>query len=111
LANSSPTLWAKAQATAAEIFLILNTYVFSNVKNDDTMQPPADGAGEPITRMVWLVKIRLLDNKLDPWLLLTDWEVAIEAQALRIFQMYRQGWGVEKQLLANQQRQSSQLQG
>jgi len=53
------------------------------------------GAGETITRSVWLVEVRLLDTTLDPWLLLTDWEVATEAQALRIFQMYRQRWGVE----------------
>jgi hypothetical protein len=53
------------------------------------------GAGETITRRVWLVEVRLMDTTLDPWLLLTDWEVASEAQALRIFQMYRQRWGVE----------------
>jgi len=53
------------------------------------------GAGEIVTRTVWLVEIRLLDSALEPWLLLTDWEVESEAQALRIFQMYRQRWGVE----------------
>lgn len=53
------------------------------------------GEGETIRRIVGLVEIRLLDTKLDPWLLLTDWEVATEAQAWRIFQMYRQRWGVE----------------
>lgn len=53
------------------------------------------GAGATITRSVWLVEVRLMDTTLDPWLLLTDWEVASEAQALRIFQMYRQRWGVE----------------
>jgi hypothetical protein len=53
------------------------------------------GAGETVTRSVWLVEVRLLDTKLEPWLLLTDWEVATEAQALRIFRMYRQRWGVE----------------
>ena len=53
------------------------------------------GDGELITRIVWLVEIRLLDTKLDPWLLVTDWEIATEVQALRIFQMYRQRWGVE----------------
>jgi len=52
-------------------------------------------AGEQLTQRVWLVEIRLLDTKLDPWLLLTDWEVVTEAQALRIFQMYRQRRGVE----------------
>jgi hypothetical protein len=53
------------------------------------------GEGQALRRIVWLVEIRLLDTKLDPWLLLTDWEVVTEAQALRIFQMYRQRWGVE----------------
>jgi len=53
------------------------------------------GHGERFTRRVWLVEIRLLATKLDPWLLLTDWELVTEAQVLRIFQMYRQRWGVE----------------
>src|SRR5204863_1955 len=53
------------------------------------------GGGETVTRSVWLVEVRLLDTKLEPWLLLTDWEVATEVQALRIFRMYRQRWGVE----------------
>jgi hypothetical protein len=52
-------------------------------------------SGTTVTRQVWLVEIRLVDTALEPWLLLTDWEVATEAQALRIFQMYRQRWGVE----------------
>jgi hypothetical protein len=53
------------------------------------------GSGTTVTRQVWLVEIRLADTALEPWLLLTDWEVATAAQALRIFQMYRQRWGVE----------------
>ena len=79
---------AKRQTVTAEIRAcpIRLTYA-SNVRRT--------GAREQITRRVWLVEIRLLDTKLDPWLLLTDWEVATAAQALRIFQMYRQRWGVE----------------
>jgi len=79
---------AKRQSVTAEIRAcpIRLTYA-SNVRRT--------GAGELIRRMVWLVEIRLLSTKLDPWLLLTDWEVVTEAQALRIFQMYRQRWGVE----------------
>lgn len=79
---------AKRQTVTAEIRAcpIRLTYA-SNVRRT--------GAGEQITRRAWLVEIRLLDTKLDPWLLLTDWEVATEPQALRIFQMYRQRWGVE----------------
>jgi hypothetical protein len=79
---------AKRQSVTAEIRAcpIRLTYA-SNVRRL--------GAGEQITRMVWLVEIRLLDTKRDPWLLLTDWEVVTEGQALRIFQMYRQRWGVE----------------
>jgi hypothetical protein len=52
-------------------------------------------SGTTVTRQVWLLEIRLVDTALEPWLLLTDWEVATETQALRIFQMYRQRWGVE----------------
>jgi len=54
-------------------------------------------AGEAVwvTKMVWLVEVRLLDSNLEPWVLLTDWEVESEAQAVRIFQMYRQRWSVE----------------
>ncbi len=53
------------------------------------------GAGVTITKLVWLVEVRLLDSALDPWVLITDWEVTNEAQAVRIFQMYRQRWSVE----------------
>jgi hypothetical protein len=44
---------------------------------------------------LWLVEVRLRDTKLEPWLLLTDWPVADEQSALRIFRMYRQRWAVE----------------
>jgi hypothetical protein len=79
---------AKRQSVTVEICAcpIRLTYA-SNVRRK--------GEGELLTRQVWLVEIRLLDTKLEPWLLLTDWEVGTEAQAVRIFQMYRQRWGVE----------------
>jgi DDE family transposase len=54
------------------------------------------GEGQSVSRSVWLLEIQLLDTNLEPWLLLTDWEVATAAQALRIFQMYRQRWSVEE---------------
>jgi hypothetical protein len=53
------------------------------------------GSGATVTRQVWLVEIRLLDTALESWLLLTDWAVTSAAQAVRIFQIYRQRWGVE----------------
>jgi hypothetical protein len=53
------------------------------------------GPGAQITQTVWVLDVRALDTMLEPWLLLTDWEVSNEAQALRMFQMYRQRWGVE----------------
>jgi DDE family transposase len=53
------------------------------------------GEGEVVSKVVWLVEVRLLDTTLDPWVLLTDLEVESEAQALRIFEMYRQRWSVE----------------
>jgi hypothetical protein len=54
------------------------------------------GSGEMVERTLWLVEIQLLDTALEPWLLITDWEVESAAQAVRIFQMYRQRWGVEE---------------
>jgi hypothetical protein len=53
------------------------------------------GAGEVVEQVLWLVEVRLLDTKLEPWLLLTDWEVETEQEALRVFRMYRQRWAVE----------------
>lgn len=54
------------------------------------------GKGETVSRSIWLLEIQLLDTNLEPWLLLTDWEGGTAAQALRIFQMYRQRWSVEE---------------
>ena len=48
-----------------------------------------------VEQWLWLVEVRLLDTKLEPWLLLTDWPVTDEQSALRIFRMYRQRWAVE----------------
>jgi hypothetical protein len=53
------------------------------------------GQGEPVTRKVWLVQVRVLGVDWEPWLLLTDWPVEDAASAVRIFTMYRQRWSVE----------------
>ena len=53
------------------------------------------GEREGVVREAWGVVGTLLDTALDPWVLLTDWEVASCEQGVRIFQMYRQRWGVE----------------
>jgi len=53
------------------------------------------GAGQEVEQALWLVEVRLPDTPLEPWLLVTDWPVADEASAVRIFQMYRQRWAVE----------------
>lgn len=80
---------AKRQAVTTEIWAcpIQVTYE-TNVRRT--------GPGTSVTKTVWLVEVRLLDTYLEPWLLLTDWEVETEPQAVRIFQMYRQRWGVEE---------------
>jgi len=79
---------AKRQAVTAEIRAgaIQVTYA-TNVRRA--------GEGVQVTKTGWLVEVRLLDTNLDPWVLLTDWEVETEAQAVRMFQMYRQRWSVE----------------
>ena len=54
-----------------------------------------EGPGEEVQKVVWLVEIRLLGTRLEPWLLLTDWPVTDANSAIRIFRMYRQRWAVE----------------
>ena len=44
---------------------------------------------------LWLVEVRIPGTTLEPWLLLTDWEVTDAASAQRIFRMYRQRWAAE----------------
>ena len=43
----------------------------------------------------WLVVVRVEGVDWEPWLLLTDWPVADEADAVRAFRMYRTRWAVE----------------
>jgi hypothetical protein len=53
------------------------------------------GKGKLVTKRVWLVQVQILGTHWEPWLLLTDWPVEDEQQAVRIFAMYRQRWAVE----------------
>lgn len=53
------------------------------------------GPGTTVTRTVWVTVVTLVGTDLDPWVLITDCEVTTAEQAIRIFQMYRQRWGVE----------------
>ena len=53
------------------------------------------GKGKLVTKRVWLVQVQILGTNWEPWLLLTDWPVEDEQQAVRIFAMYRQRWAVE----------------
>jgi hypothetical protein len=54
-----------------------------------------EGPAEEVAKELWLVEVRLLGTKLEPWLLLTDHPVTDSERALRIFRMYRQRWAVE----------------
>jgi hypothetical protein len=54
-----------------------------------------EGAGEEVEKELWLLEVRIPDTGLEPWLLLTDWEVESKASAARVFTMYRQRWAVE----------------
>ncbi|MFL5591070.1 MAG: hypothetical protein ACJ8DI_25935 [Ktedonobacteraceae bacterium] len=53
------------------------------------------GKGQLVTKRVWLVQVVVRGTNWEPWLLLTDWPVENEQQAVRIFAMYRQRWAVE----------------
>ncbi len=54
-----------------------------------------EGGLETRQKELWLVEVRLLGTKLEPWLLITDWPVTDAESALHIFRMYRQRWAVE----------------
>lgn len=54
-----------------------------------------EGPGETVQKPLWLVEVRLLGTKLEPWLLLTDLPVTDAESAVGIFRMYRQRWAVE----------------
>jgi hypothetical protein len=86
--SQSPTGHAKPQTVVAEIWAV-------PIRLSYAMNVRRPGPGTLLTKRVWLVEIRLLGTKLDPWLLLTDWMVETAAQGLRILTMYRQRWGVE----------------
>ena len=60
---------------------------------DANVRRPGDQA--VTVQLLWLVEVRLVDTNLEPWLLLINWAVADEPNALRIFRMYRQRWVVE----------------
>jgi hypothetical protein len=51
--------------------------------------------GEVVTKELWLVQVQVLKTTQAPWLLLTDWPVQDEQQAVRIFTIYRQRWAAE----------------
>ena len=54
-----------------------------------------EGEGEEVEKELWLLEVRLPETGMEPWLLLTDWEVESKASAVRVFTMYRQRWAVE----------------
>jgi len=47
------------------------------------------------TKPVWIVRVAVEGAAGEPWYLLTDWPVTTEADALRIFRLYRLRWSVE----------------
>jgi hypothetical protein len=79
---------AKRQPVTAEIRAcpVRLTYE-SNVRRE--------GPGETLQKELWLVVVIVPRTNLKPWLLLTDWPVLDEQNAVRIFRMYRQRWAVE----------------
>jgi ubiquinone/menaquinone biosynthesis C-methylase UbiE len=57
------------------------------------------GKGKPMTKAVWLVQVVVLGTQWEPWLLLTDWPVENEQQAVRLFALDRQRWAVEMEVV------------
>ncbi|MBF6614291.1 MAG: transposase [Chloroflexi bacterium] len=57
---------------------------------------PRKGEDEKVTQAMWLLKVEVLDSRMESWYLLIDWTCNTSAQAARLFQMYRQRWSVEE---------------
>jgi hypothetical protein len=60
------------------------------------LRRPSQGGDQVLRKDLWLVQVRVLDCPWEPWWLITDWPVGTEAEAMCIFRMYRQRWGVEE---------------
>lgn len=56
---------------------------------------PSQGKDQILRKELWLVQVLVLDTTLEPWWLITDWPGETEAQAMRLFCMYRQRWAIE----------------
>src|SRR5258708_30982116 len=58
------------------------------------MRRPSQGKDQILCKDLWLVQVLVLDTTLEPWWLITDWPVATEPEAMRIFCMYRPRWAI-----------------
>ena len=56
----------------------------------------SQGPDQILRKDLWLVQVRVLNCPWEPWWLITDWPVESEAEAMRLFCMYRQRWGIEE---------------
>jgi hypothetical protein len=61
----------------------------------DRRTPPT---GQVVRQGSWAVLVRIEDCAWEPWVLWTDWPVRRPEEAQRVFQMYRQRWGIEDSL-------------
>jgi hypothetical protein len=64
--------------------------------DDNDVRRPSPGTKQILHQALWLVQVRVLDCPWEPWWLITDWPVETEAEAMRIFCLYRQRWGGEE---------------
>lgn len=63
---------------------------------ESDVRRPSQEPKQILHKDLWLVQVRVLNCPWEPWWLITDWQVETEVQAMRIFCMYRQRWGVEE---------------
>jgi hypothetical protein len=55
----------------------------------DSTEVRRQGVGRPREQCVWLVAVRVPGTAWEPWRLLTDWPIADQASAVRVFRMDR----------------------
>lgn len=88
-------LGKQAHPKRQEVDVEISACSFQLTSSSDVRRPTR-GTKQTLYQALWLVQVCVLDCAWEPWWLITDWRVETEAEALRIFCMYRQRWGVEE---------------
>lgn len=88
-------LGKQAHPKQQEVDVEISACSFQRTSHSEVRRP-SQGSDQILHKERWRVQVRVLTCAWEPWWLITDWPVETEAQAMRIFCMDRQRWGVEE---------------